>query len=147
MFCLYTLPLARPAQAKIQMLTTSCRSLTLPIHRLTTLHTFKPIKIQRFSQHWQDVLSLDEMFAKGQNFCHAVVLWRETNYKMVVIFKVGLFTQSIRRLKVNISIKRIATTFQTFDQSQWSIAWLYCAFWLVEILENRCSSAPKKHTV
>ena len=34
--------------------------------------------------------------------------------------------------------------FQIFNQSQWSVAWLYFAFWLVESLESWCSSAPKK---
>ena len=36
--------------------------------------------------------------------------------------------------------------FQSFDQSQWSIGWLYCAFLLVESLGCRCFSAPKKLT-
>ena len=34
MFCLYTLPLARPAQAKIQMLTTSSRIVTILLKSL-----------------------------------------------------------------------------------------------------------------
>ena len=37
MFCLYTLPLARPAQAKIQMLTTSRNPFKIPFKILRTL--------------------------------------------------------------------------------------------------------------
>ena len=40
-----------------------------------------------------------------------------------------------------------AQAFQILDQSKWSIAWLYSAFWLVESLESWCSSDPKKLTV
>ena len=33
-------------------------------------------------------------------------------------------------------------TFQTFNQSQWSVPWLYCAFWLVESsIENVVAKA------
>ena len=49
MFCLYTLPLARRAQAKIQMLTTSSQIVTILFKSLRTLT--KKIQISR----WQSM--------------------------------------------------------------------------------------------
>ena len=56
MFCLYTLPLARPAQAKIQMLTAICSIVKLiPWNEvnLSLLYHILGMAIQRMAMGWQ----------------------------------------------------------------------------------------------
>ena len=63
MFCLYTLPLARPAQAKIQMLTTSSRIVTILLKALLkSLGLYKKLSlyIQIYIWDWDLYLGRKE---------------------------------------------------------------------------------------
>ena len=91
MFCLYTLPLARPAQAKIQMLTTRWRVIRSNL-----------LSLIKFSRLYPKMIPLNQSHPNRSSLMYYVLCFMSFSYVLFTLFCPHFRKKNLRQLTENL---------------------------------------------